>query len=59
MSKPSKPKLPPPPDPIAIPEVGEETKDTALRRARGRKGFFRTILAGALAPERGQTTLGA
>ncbi len=60
MSKPSKPKLPPPPDPQAIPEVGPEAEESAIRRARGRSGFFRTILAGALAPGGGgKTTLGA
>ena len=41
------PKVPPPP---AIPEVGEETEDFAMRAARRRRGFASTILTGQLTP---------
>lgn len=59
MSKPSKPKLPPIPPAQAIPEVGPEAEDSAIRRARRRSGYFKTILAGALSPASGgKTTLG-
>lgn len=34
----------------AIPEVGEEASEAAIRRARQRRGFRRTIITGALTP---------
>ena len=41
------PKVPPPP---AIPEVGEEVEDYAMRAARRRQGFPSTIITGQLTP---------
>lgn len=60
MGKPKKPPPPPPPPPpAAIPEVAPEAGETAIRRARRRGGFRKTILTGALAPTTGRrTTLG-
>ena len=46
--KPVLPKQQPPP---AIPEEMPETEEGAMRKARRRKGFARTILTGALSPE--------
>jgi hypothetical protein len=49
MSKP-KVKTPPVPPPAAIPEVGEETGEQAIKRARRRKGFESTLMTGSLTP---------
>lgn len=51
------PPLPPEPAPAAIPEVGLEVEGAAVRKARRRKGFARTILTGALEPATKKKTL--
>lgn len=57
--KPKKVTPPPLPPPAAIPEVGLEVEETAVRKARRRKGFARTIITGALEPPaRKKTVLG-
>jgi len=59
MSKPKAVKPSPPPPPAAIPEVAPEAEDTAIKRARRRGGFRKTMLTGALSPSTGKkTTLG-
>ena len=50
-SKPKSVKAPPVPDPVAIPEVSDETGDEEMRKAMKRSGFERTILTGALRPK--------
>lgn len=44
------PPLPPVPEPPAMPEAAVEAGETAVKRARRRKGFARTIITGALEP---------
>ena len=51
MSKPKSVKPPPPPAPMATPEVAEETEDTAIKRARRRRGYASQILTGSLVPQ--------
>lgn len=58
---PKTPKVTPPPlpEPAAIPEATVEAGETAIRRARRRKGFARTIITGSLEPAtRKKTVLG-
>ena len=51
----SKPKVPPTPDPIAMPEIEEGDAEKGMRK---RKGKARTVLAGDLVPpDLGQRTL--
>jgi len=62
-AKPKKVAPPPPPEPPpappAAPEVMEEVGEAAVRKARRRKGFARTIITGALEPPaRKKTVLG-
>jgi len=45
------------PAPQAIPEVGDEAGEDAVRKAMKRSGFRRTILTGALEPNTGKKTL--
>jgi len=53
------PPLPPPPEPPPIPEVMEEAGEAAVRKARRRRGYARTIITGALEPPtRKKTVLG-
>lgn len=49
-SKPKSTPMPPPPPPAAIPEVGEEAGDFAMKLARKRAGFRKTTLVGGLEP---------
>lgn len=49
---------PPPQPPAAIPQIGVEGEDWALRKAKRGKGFESTILAGDLSPQAGKTKLG-
>jgi len=59
MGKPKAVKPPPPPPPAAIPGEAPEAGETAIRRARRRGGFQKTMLTGALSPTTGKkTTLG-
>jgi len=59
MGKPKAVKPPPPPAPAAIPEEAPEAAETAIKRARRRGGYRKTILTGALSPTTGKkTTLG-
>ena len=55
-----KPPPPPPlPAPVATQEVATQAGEAAVKRARRRSGFQKTILTGALAPKTGKkTTLG-
>ena len=48
------PEMPEPALPPPIPEVGEKPGVLARRRARGRRGFMRSIITGALAPQTGK-----
>lgn len=58
-AKPRAVKPPPVPAPTAIPEVAPEAEETAIRQARRRRGFARTIVTGALEPPaRKKTVLG-
>lgn len=58
-SKPKKVMPPPVPEPAPMPEVAPEAGETAIRRARRRKGFAKTIITGALEPPaRKKTMLG-
>ena len=50
-SKPKSVKAPPVPDPVAIPEVSDETGDAEMRKAMQRSGFQRTIRTGMLKPK--------
>jgi len=54
------PKPPPVPAPQAIPEVGKDTEDMAMKKARAMSGYSKTIMQGALAPTNTgkRTTLG-
>lgn len=53
-------KTPAVPPPAAIPEVGVETEEQAMKRARRRKGFESTLMTGSLTPRATdrKTTLG-
>jgi hypothetical protein len=53
-------KTPPVAEPAAIPEVGVETEETAMKRARRRKGFEATLSTGLLTSKKTNrlTTLG-
>lgn len=51
------PPLPPVPAPAAIPEVTEEAGEAAVRKARRRRGFAKTIVTGALEPATKKKTL--
>ena len=42
------PKVPPP---MAIPEVGVETEEEAMKRVRRRSGYEKTLTMGNLAPK--------
>lgn len=44
------PPLPPVPEPPPVPEVMEEAGEAAVRKARRRRGFARTIITGSLQP---------
>jgi hypothetical protein len=57
----SGPKPPPTPQPQAMPEVGIETSDAAIRRQRRKSGFEATLMGGgSLTPKTGlKTVLGA
>lgn len=50
----SKPKLPPKPDPQAIPETQMESVDDATRGQRKKKGYSSNIITGNLAPGKGK-----
>ena len=57
--KPKKVTPPPLPEPAPMPEVTEEVGETAIKRARRRKGYAKTIITGALEPPaRKKTILG-
>ena len=57
-SKPKTQKPPPIAPPPPIPEVGPETEDIALKRARSREGFRKNaFLTGDLAPTTGKKKL--
>lgn len=60
MGRPKKVKLPPVPAPAPIPDVSEEAPEEAMKKARRRRGFERTIITGSLAPSPTgkKTTLG-
>lgn len=51
MGKPPKVKAPPVPAPQAIPTVGEDTQDEAIKKARRASGYSKTIVTGSLAPQ--------
>ena len=51
------PPLPPPPEPPAAPEVMEEAGEAAVRKARRRRGYAKTIVTGALEPATKKRTL--
>lgn len=53
MSKPKAQKAPPVPAPTATPETAPETEDTAVKRARRKRGYASTILTGGLVPTTG------
>jgi len=58
-SKPKAVKPPPPAAPAAVPGEAPEAGETAIRRARRRRGFQKTMLTGGLSPTTGKkTTLG-
>tara|TARA_R100001530_G_C4206003_1_gene126050 strand:- start:364 stop:549 length:186 start_codon:yes stop_codon:yes gene_type:complete len=51
----SKPKRAPAiPPPAAIPDTDSRTGDFAQRKAKGKKGFRKSILTGALTPTSGK-----
>jgi len=59
MGKPKAVKPPAPPPPAATPEVAPEAAETAIKQARRKGGYRKTILTGALSPATGKkTTLG-
>lgn len=55
--KPKKVTPPPVPPPAAIPEVAEEAGETAIKRARRKKGYAKTIITGSLEPAAKKRTL--
>ena len=44
------PKPPPVPAPQAIPEVGKDTEDMAMKKARSMSGYSKTIMSNSLIP---------
>lgn len=56
-AKPKVVKPPPVPPPAAIPEAAVEAGETAVKRARRRKGYARTVITGALQPEPKKKTI--
>jgi hypothetical protein len=46
-----KPPPVPAPAPQAIPEVGKETEDMAMKKARAMSGYNKTLLTGSLVPQ--------
>lgn len=55
----SKADPPPLPPPTAIPEVGPEVSDYAMRTARKKKGWTAQLITGSLEPKKkGKTVLG-
>ena len=56
-SKPKQPDMPKVPPPPAIPEVGGEVEDAAMKAARRRRGFSSTVLAGTVEPDIKKKTL--
>ena len=42
---------PPVPAPQAIPEVGKDTEDMAMKKARAMSGYSKTIMSNSLAPQ--------
>jgi hypothetical protein len=59
MTKPKAQKAPALPPPTAIPEVAQETEETAMKQIRRRSGYGRTVITGSLSPaKRGKTVLG-
>ena len=56
----SSPKSQPTPDvppPVAVPDIDPNVGDVARKRAKSRKGFRQSILAGSLAPQSGGNQL--
>jgi len=51
-------KLPPVPDPMAIPRVDEDTMEQQMLKVRRRSGLERTFVTGALRPSGQRTLLG-
>jgi len=49
-SRPKPPPMPRVPAPPPIPQPGDEAADAAMKRARQRGGFRKTIITGELAP---------
>jgi hypothetical protein len=49
-SSPKTPKMQPVPPPAPIPQTGSDSEDAAMRAAKSRAGFQKTILAGNLQP---------
>lgn len=57
MGKPKPPKAPKSPDPTPIVQTeAPEAEDSEVRRQRGKFGFQRTLLTGALTPKTGKRT---
>jgi len=48
--KAKKPSMPAVPPPLALPQVGPEVEDLAMRQARQRAGFQKTLITGNLEP---------
>ena len=51
------PDLPKLPDPVATPEVSAESEEATLKRIGQRRGFRKSILAGAVTPNTGKKTV--
>lgn len=59
MGKPKSVKPPKVPDPAPMPVESTEPEDQAVKKARSRSGFQRTMITGGLTPQTGKkTTLG-
>ena len=56
-SKPKTVKPPPVPEPVAMPEVTAEAGETAMKRARRKKGYAKTIITGSLEPAAKKRTI--
>jgi hypothetical protein len=56
-SKPKPAPKPIVPPPAPLPEVPEEAGEEAIKKARRRSGFQKTILTGSLTPESGKKTV--